>query len=207
MKPRLLWISLAAIAVFSCFGPLDIDSSCPWTDPACANEDFDGDGVQNSADNCPSIRNTDQADADNDGVGNACEVLDCAQGRYDPSSGLCWQNPKASGTYDWQSAVEYCERLSVGGHDDWRLPSKRDFVELLGDCDADVLAGHDGYCRSCEERATCSALFGSDGDLYWSSSPCSSDPSRAWPVNFRHGYMFSRGKTNTRFVRCVRSGP
>ena len=30
------------------------------------------DGVCNSVDNCPSRYNPDQADADNDGVGNVC---------------------------------------------------------------------------------------------------------------------------------------
>jgi Thrombospondin type 3 repeat len=35
--------------------------------------DADGDGVQNSADNCFSAPNPDQADDDDDGIGNACE--------------------------------------------------------------------------------------------------------------------------------------
>jgi CSLREA domain-containing protein len=36
-------------------------------------DDADGDGVVNAADNCPSVANPDQADADHDGVGDACE--------------------------------------------------------------------------------------------------------------------------------------
>jgi predicted outer membrane repeat protein len=35
-------------------------------------EDFDNDGVANDIDNCPTIPNTDQADANNDHVGDAC---------------------------------------------------------------------------------------------------------------------------------------
>lgn len=38
-------------------------------------EDSDGDGVINSNDNCPTIKNPDQADADNDGIGDLCD--DC----------------------------------------------------------------------------------------------------------------------------------
>jgi hypothetical protein len=35
--------------------------------------DADGDGVNDSFDNCPNAANTDQADGDGDGVGNACD--------------------------------------------------------------------------------------------------------------------------------------
>jgi hypothetical protein len=39
------------------------------------NPDRDGDGIADTADNCPDKANSDQADSDKDGVGNACEVL------------------------------------------------------------------------------------------------------------------------------------
>lgn len=38
--------------------------------------DRDGDGIPDDHDNCPDISNPDQADADNNGVGDACEVDD-----------------------------------------------------------------------------------------------------------------------------------
>jgi hypothetical protein len=37
--------------------------------------DRDGDGIPDASDNCPDNANSDQADSDKDGVGNACEVL------------------------------------------------------------------------------------------------------------------------------------
>lgn len=37
--------------------------------------DTDGDGHPDTSDNCPDVPNSDQADRDEDGVGNACEVL------------------------------------------------------------------------------------------------------------------------------------
>lgn len=41
--------------------------------PAVEVADDDGDGVENSQDNCPALANADQFDADNDGVGDDCD--------------------------------------------------------------------------------------------------------------------------------------
>jgi len=43
--------------------------------------DFDGDGVADSADNCPSDYNPDQSDVDHDGFGDACDICPTA---HDP---------------------------------------------------------------------------------------------------------------------------
>ena len=43
---------------------------------APAQSDADGDGVEDSVDNCPNIANADQADADGDGTGDACDAQD-----------------------------------------------------------------------------------------------------------------------------------
>jgi hypothetical protein len=40
--------------------------------------DTDGDGVCDGQDNCPAVANPDQADADGDGIGNACDNYNCS---------------------------------------------------------------------------------------------------------------------------------
>lgn len=42
--------------------------------------DFDGDGVSDDDDNCPSVANPDQADTDGDGLGDACDAASCQLG-------------------------------------------------------------------------------------------------------------------------------
>src|SRR5689334_17016968 len=44
------------------------------TGEALDTNDEDGDGVINGIDNCPGIPNGSQADADNDGVGDVCDL-------------------------------------------------------------------------------------------------------------------------------------
>jgi imidazolonepropionase-like amidohydrolase len=54
--------------------PLDGDDGCVLPDP----NDFDNDVVGNGEDNCPFVDNSDQADADGDGHGDACDGCDVA---------------------------------------------------------------------------------------------------------------------------------
>ncbi len=62
------------------------------TDDVAALNDFDGDGVADDIDNCPSIANANQADADGDEVGDACDndVLD------DPSIAIVYEDLPAA---------------------------------------------------------------------------------------------------------------
>ena len=46
---------------------------CECTPDDPPSDDTDGDGLIDSEDNCPDVANSDQADADQDGLGDACD--------------------------------------------------------------------------------------------------------------------------------------
>ncbi len=55
--------------------------------------DLDGDGVDDEFDNCPSVANPDQLDTDGDGLGNACDDDDDADGLSDADEAVFGTNP------------------------------------------------------------------------------------------------------------------
>ena len=54
----------------------DGEPSCVGPNQSCvvSNNDADSDGIIDNIDNCPNTSNTDQADNDNDGLGNVCDA-------------------------------------------------------------------------------------------------------------------------------------
>ncbi|MFO0611071.1 MAG: thrombospondin type 3 repeat-containing protein [Polyangiaceae bacterium] len=68
----------ASMKILAAFCGVDADCPqgelCDFAADACSSStDLDGDGVPNASDDCVHVPNPDQADADMDGVGDACE--------------------------------------------------------------------------------------------------------------------------------------
>lgn len=50
----------------------------------------------------------------------------------DNLTGLSWaRNMNASGPMAWEAAIDYCNALTLGGHEDWRLPTVKELCSLL----------------------------------------------------------------------------
>jgi hypothetical protein len=75
--------------------------------------DKDGDGIPDSRDNCPSVANADQADSNNDGVGDACTVAPPADTDHDGIVDASDNCPAASNAnqsdIDGDGIGDYCD--------------------------------------------------------------------------------------------------
>jgi hypothetical protein len=115
----------------------------------------------------------------------------------DSKTGLQWQDSYSGDIPNiaWEASIEYCEALSLGGYDDWRLPN---FNELY------FIADRTKYNPSMS-----SAFQNVITHHYWTSTTIDTKKSYAWSVNFYYGYGGNGGdwqiKSETNRVRCVRS--
>jgi len=141
---------------------------------------------------------------------------------------LTWQNPPAVDVMTWQDAIDYCDGLTLDGHDDWHLPTISELRSLIRGCPATETGGSCGVTDSCLSYESCwggpcdgcSTNGGpATGGCYWPDGmegPCSwywsplsrpGDSSDAWVVHFDNGSVGTAVKVNDSFVRCVRGGP
>ncbi|WP_022851109.1 DUF1566 domain-containing protein [Limisalsivibrio acetivorans] len=111
----------------------------------------------------------------------------------DSRNDLMWQDDSdaASFTKQWQEAIDYCEALTLGGYNDWRLPNMR---ELLSIAD-----------RSTYDPAIDNTFQNVRSLLYWSSTTDAGNSYLAWSVDFNHGKSYDYLKLGHIDVRCVRS--
>jgi hypothetical protein len=101
--------------------------------------------------------------------------------------GLMWQKATA-GPMNWHDAKTYASGLSLGGHSDWRLPTKDELVGLY--------------------NSPCKGIMIVGSDLYWSSSSYkgdSHDICDVWYVNLGNGYVGLYYVNNSLRVRAVRN--
>ena len=91
--------------------------------PSALAQDADGDGVPDASDNCPLVANPDQADCDNDGIGNACQS---STSRTTGNMGAFGNGVTASGVLTNLSTSPWPVRLTV------RAVGDLDGVALIG---------------------------------------------------------------------------
>ncbi len=94
-----------------------------------------------------------------------------------------WMRKSSESKYTWEEAVEYCENLEYGGHDDWRLPKPKEML-----------------------FSTLSLNMLDTDRNFWSGTPEHSDNTEAWGLynNGEEITIRTWSKTGSFYVRCVR---
>ena len=77
--PPNLEYTFEAYPLFECVPRYQCQLGNAYFDGQISEDDRDGDGIQNDADNCPSVFNLDQSDIDADGTGDACDACPWAE--------------------------------------------------------------------------------------------------------------------------------
>ncbi len=117
----------------------------------------------------------------------------------DSATDLTWQQSEP-GNMAWESAVNYCEGLSLGNKSDWRLPNIKELASIIDDALVNP-AIDTGFFPNAYAA------------YYWSSTTDASHPAWAWLAAFHGTIPTSVGHTDKQdpgnynvYVRCVRGG-
>jgi len=137
------------------------------------------------------------------GLPNPASYADLGETVLDQVTGLEWQKDPPDQTFVWDAGLSYCEELSVGDNDDFRLPTR---IELMSIMD---------FTNSGAKFAP-SAFAGADGGFYKTASDwiltieqrgAGAGRDYAWAFNMSDGILSNAySKATAARLRCVRGG-
>jgi hypothetical protein len=109
----------------------------------------------------------------------------------DRITALMWSKDFGS-TYVWENAIDFCENSTLGGHNDWRLPTQKEWSQA--------------YIDGIWDMNSASKL-NIIGTSYWTSTSHSNpDPTaNAWSMNAATGVTAPKSKTTSNYrALCIR---
>lgn len=108
----------------------------------------------------------------------------------DETTGLMWQDDGTVESGNWTEANTTCNDLTLGGHNDWRLPAVGELQTLVDYSEAGPAV--DGIFENMPASHV------------WSSSSRASSSTNVWYVHFSNSHTKSDNKAVSYAVRCVR---
>ena len=113
----------------------------------------------------------------------------------DTKTCLMWQDDEDAKTVrkTWLDAIDYCENLTLGGYNDWRLPNYNELQSIIDYSRGNLLI--DPIFQNVISGA------------YWSSTTSVHNPHNAWYVVMHAGIIVLASKSDSFSlnIRCVRS--
>jgi len=105
-------------------------------------------------------------------------------------------NIQLNKSYRWSEALEKSQELVYGGHDDWRLPTLKEMQTLV----------HYGRSVPSINTAVFPTAFNDyPNGYFWSTTTYSTEPHRAYYVNFLNGHTWPFAKETRLGLRPVRT--
>jgi len=111
----------------------------------------------------------------------------------DTDTGLMWQQETPDNGMTWEQSLSYCENSNLAGYTDWRLPTIKELVSLVG------------YSRFGPAIDT-TYFSDTPAGYYWSSITYASNTSYALYMCFYDGGGYNTNKSGLSYVRAVRGG-
>lgn len=93
-------------------------------------------------------------------------------------------------TKTWGEAINYCEKLTLGEKDNWRLPNINELYSIVN------MYQKAPAVYPIFQNTPSKSFFSSTSQNYYQES--------AWSVNFFYGLVLGEKKEEKLYVRCVR---
>jgi len=112
----------------------------------------------------------------------------------DPRTNLMWEDTPhvREAKIRQPRAKEYCEELTLGGFNDWRLPTIQELLTII-----DYKRVSPAILREFS--------YTEDESFYWTKTRVADEDDAFWGVNFKRGYSSKASEYYDRYVRCVRN--
>jgi len=118
---------------------------------------------------------------------------------------------KESREMNWREGMEYAKNLSLGGYDDWRLPTIEELREVVTLCGGVIVEYKDDDMNAKLDKNIDNKIYqanykaqGFASSNYWSSTEVVAYVVQY--VSFYSGGASSTVELDSCFIRCVRAG-